>query len=110
MRQLIACLTFFASAAFASPASAETLDEVTTRGIVARVQGFQMEMDFTPDNRFTAMNGRFRGVWRIDGDRLCTIDDGQPVERCTVYPPGKRSGDTFEVTNHMGMVITVQIK
>lgn len=110
MRRLIGCLTFLASAAFAPAAVADTLDEVTTRGIVAQVGGFQMEMDFTPDNRFTALNGRFRGVWRIDGDRLCTIDDGQTVERCTVYPRGKTSGDTFEVTNHMGMVITVRIK
>lgn len=109
MRRQIACLVFFAIASFASAADAETLDEVTTRGIVARAFGIELNMDFTPDNRFTAMNGRFTGVWRIDGDRLCTIDDGQTVENCTTYPQGKRSGDTFEVTNHAGMVITVRI-
>jgi hypothetical protein len=45
---------------------------------------------------------------RIDGDRLCTATNGNP-ENCLVYPKGKNSGDSFEVTGAQGSA-TAEIK
>jgi hypothetical protein len=47
------------------------------------------------------MDGAITGKWRIDGEKLCATTDATP-EDCVVYPKGKKSGDTFEVTGAMG--------
>ena len=38
------------------------------------------------------------GEWRIDGDKLCTLNDMNPTESCIAYPTGKKPGDEFKVT------------
>ena len=54
------------------------------------------------------MDGAVTGKWRIDGEKLCTSTDATP-EECVVYPAGKKSGDSFEVTGAQGTA-TVKIK
>lgn len=87
----------------AAPAFADTLQEVTAKGIVmkATVQGMDLELAITykPDNTYTTnvMGQAINGKWRIDGDKLCTVSDMNPTEACTAYPAGKASGDEFEV-------------
>lgn len=98
-----------AVAALAAPALAGTLEEVTTKGIVLNVQGMDIDVDYTPDGKFTAMGGEITGEWRIDGDKLCTKSNFQPEESCTDYPKDKKSGDTFEVQGAQGPV-TIRIK
>ena len=102
-------LTAAALAALATPALAGTLEEVTTKGIVLNVQGMDIDVDYTPDGKFTAMGGEITGEWRIDGDKLCTKSNFQPEESCTQYPKGKKSGDTFEVQGAQGPV-SIRIK
>jgi hypothetical protein len=94
----------------ASPALAQTttLQEVTTKGIVLDIQGFLVDVDYKPDGTFSAMDGAATGKWRIDGEKLCTSTDATP-EECVVYPTGKKSGDSFEVTGAQGTAI-VKIK
>ena len=48
------------------------------------------------------MGGQVTGTWRIDGDKLCTSSNYDPNESCVVYPKGKKSGDSFEVTSAQG--------
>src|SRR5262245_55471771 len=61
----------------ARSASAETLDEVTTKGIVMTIGTFDLDITFTPDGKFIANDGMLKGKWRVDGDKLCTMgDDG----------------------------------
>ncbi len=91
----------FASPAFAQTAS-DTLKEVTTRGIVLSAGGFEIDVTYTPDGKFTAMDGAVTGTWRIDGDKLCTTSNFAPDEECVTYPAGKKSGDTFEVVGGQG--------
>jgi len=98
-----------ALAAFAAPAFADTLKEVTTRGIVLTVQGMDIDVVYTPDGKFTAAEGAVTGTWRIDGDKLCTTSNFAPDEECTVYPKDKKSGDTFELTGPAGTA-TIRIK
>lgn len=90
-------------------AAADTLDDVTTHGIVATVSGFDVDVSFSADHRFTMLNGVFVGVWRIDGTRLCLTGDNDHVEKCTDYPTGKHSGDTFQVQGDNGPM-TVHIR
>lgn len=97
-------LTAAALLALATPALAGTLEEVTTKGIILNVQGMDIDVDYTPDGKFTAMDGQVTGEWRIDGDKLCTKSTVQPEESCTEYPKDKKSGDSFEVQGAQGPV------
>jgi hypothetical protein len=95
--------------ALATPALADTLQEVTTKGIVLTVQGMDIDVTYTPDGKFTAMDGQVTGTWRIDGDKLCTSSNFDPNETCVAYPHDKKSGDTFDVTGPAGTA-TIRIK
>jgi len=95
--------------AFATPAAADTLQEVTTKGIVLSVQGMDIDVKYTPDGKFTAMDGQVTGEWRIDGPKLCTKSNFEPAEQCVEYPKDKKSGDSFEVTGPQGPA-TIKIK
>jgi hypothetical protein len=96
-----AALSVFALAA-AGPAFADTLDEVTTKGIVLHLDTGDIDIAYTPDGKFTAMDGQVTGQWRIDGDKLCTSSNFDPEETCAPYPHDKKSGDTFDVTGPRG--------
>ena len=106
MRALLAAV---AAAAFATPALADTLQEVTTKGIILTVQGMDIDVKYTPDGKFTAMDGQVTGEWRIDGDKLCTKSNFDPNETCVAYPKDKKSGDTFDLTGPQGTA-TIKIK
>src|SRR5687768_12735899 len=99
MRSLIAAAVL---AILASPAFAGTLEEVTTRGITLNIQGMDIDVKYTPDGKFTALDGQVTGEWRIDGDKLCTKSNFEPEEQCIAYPKDKKSGDSFELTGPQG--------
>lgn len=100
-RPILAALAL-GGAVLALPAVAGTLEEVTTKGIVLDVQGMQIDVTYTPDGKFTALEGQVTGTWRIDGAKLCTTSNFEPQEQCVEYPADKKSGDTFEVTGPQG--------
>lgn len=93
----------------AAPAFADTLKEVTTKGIVLTAGGMDIDVAYTPDGKFTAMDGAVTGTWRIDGEKLCTTSNFSPDEECVAYPVGKKSGDSFEVVGGQGPA-TIRIK
>ncbi|MBU1378424.1 MAG: hypothetical protein KKE02_05930 [Alphaproteobacteria bacterium] len=107
MRHLFAAA--FAVLALATPAAADTLQEVTTKGIILSAQGMDIDVKYTPDGKFTAMDGQVVGEWRIDGDKLCTKSNFDPNEQCVAYPKDKKSGDSFEITSPQGTA-TIKIK
>lgn len=106
MRRLLIAAAILA---LATPAVADTLQEVTTKGCILSVQGMDIDVTYTPDGKFTAMNGQVTGTWRIDGDKLCTTSNFEPTEQCVEYPKGKTSGDSFDVTGPQGTA-TIRIK
>jgi hypothetical protein len=104
--------------ALGAPAIAQeqtTLQYVTTKGTVikADMQGTALElpMKYAADGTYTtnAMGQELKGKWRIDGDKLCTVNDMNPSETCVAYPAGKKPGDEFKVTNPMLGEVTVKI-
>lgn len=105
------------AAAAIAPVLAEeptTLQNVTTRGITMKVYGLEFPVTYAPDGTFVGgpAGQETKGVWRIDGERLCTKSQTS-AEVCAVYPAGKKSGDLFEVPGAMGPamgVITVRIR
>jgi opacity protein-like surface antigen len=107
MRLLLAAAA--ALLALATPAAADTIDEMISKGIVLVVEGMEIEVTYTPDGKFTAMGGQVVGDWRKDGDKLCTSSNFDPNETCIEYPKGKKAGDSFEVTGPMGSA-TIRIK
>jgi hypothetical protein len=107
MRKLI--LTAVASLALAAPAAAGTLEEVVSHGIILTVQGMDIDVKYTPDGKFTAMDGQVTGTWKIDGDKMCTTSNFDPNETCAVYPKDKKSGDSFDLEGPQG-VATIKIK
>jgi hypothetical protein len=90
-------------------AHADTLKEVTTKGVVLNIGGMDVDVAYTPDGKFTAMEGQVTGTWRIDGETLCVTSNFQPQESCTLYPRDKKSGDAFDLTTDQGTV-TIRIK
>ena len=82
--------------------ASDTLKEVTTKGVVLSAGGFEIDVAYTPDGKFTAAEGAVFGTWRIDGEKLCTTSNFAPDEECVAYPTGKKSGDTFEVVGGQG--------
>jgi hypothetical protein len=110
MRKLMIGGVALAMSAMASaPAFADTLSEVIKHGITLSIQGMDIDVSYTQDGKFTAMEGQVTGTWKIQGDKLCTTSNFQPVETCTAYPKDKKSGDTFDMTNDQG-TLTVTIK
>ena len=111
MRHRTAFITLAVAAGLllAPPAFAETLEQVTTHGIVLSVQGTDIDVTYTPDGKFTAMDGQVTGAWRIDGAKLCTSSNFSPEEQCVAYPLDKTSGDSFEVVGPDGAA-TIKIK
>jgi hypothetical protein len=107
MRRLLAAAALVL--AFATPTAADTLQEVTTKGIILTIQGMDIDVKYTPDGKFTAMDGQVTGEWRIDGDKLCTTPNFDPAEQCVEYPKDKKSGDTFDLTGPQGAA-TIKIK
>jgi hypothetical protein len=108
MRSLFLAAT--AALAFAAaPALADTLQELTTHGMVLTVQGMDIDVTYTPDGKFSALDGQVTGTWRIDGDKLCTTSNVDPTEQCVAYPHDKKSGDSFEVTGPQGSAM-IKIK
>ncbi|MBI1339874.1 hypothetical protein GC169_06650 [bacterium] len=101
MRKLLIASAFAFAAA---PAFADTLQEITTKGVILIVQGMEIPVNYNADNTFSGevMGQAFVGKWRIDGDKLCTVSDMQPEEQCTAYPAGKKSGDQFDLEGPMG--------
>ncbi|HEY8573490.1 hypothetical protein [Phenylobacterium sp.] len=106
MRILLAAA---AALAIATPGAAGTLQEITTKGMVLVVEGMEIDVKYTPDGKFTAMDGQVTGTWRIDGDKMCTTSNFDPNESCIEYPKDKKAGDSFEVQGPMGTA-TIRIK
>jgi hypothetical protein len=98
------------AAALAVPAFADTLTEITTKGIILKIQGMEIPIMYNADGSFEgeALGMPFAGKWAIKDAKLCTSSDMQPEERCTAYPEGKKSGDEFDVESEMGP-ITIKI-
>ncbi len=93
--------------AMATGGLAGTLSEVIAHGVVLTIGSADIPITFAPDGKFTANDGQITGVWRIDGDQLCTITNPSTTETCVAYPPDKKSGDTFDLPAGDG---TVKIK
>ena len=106
MRILLAAA---AIAALSTPAFADTIEEVVKNGIVLNIQGMDIEVTYTADGKFTAMDGQVTGTWKRDGDKMCTSSNFDPNETCAEYPKDKKSGDSFEVTGPQGSA-TIKIK
>jgi hypothetical protein len=91
----------------ATPVLASTLTEVTTHGIILTIGDMAIPVTYSPDGKFSAMDGQVTGTWRIEGEKLCTSSTVDPTETCVAYPKDKKSGDTFELEGPDG---SVQIK
>lgn len=96
--------------AFAQVPNADTYKEVIGRGIVINAGASEIDASFSPDGRLSAVVlQKSKAAWRIDGDKLCTTPDETMIESCLAYPPGKKSGDAFEIEAPGGRV-TIRIK
>jgi hypothetical protein len=96
----------------AAPAVAQektTLEWLTTKGSILKVAGAEIPVTYTPDGKFTAMDGQVTGTWKIVGETLCVTTNFDPAESCTLYPAGKKPGDEFEVVSPQGAAM-VQIQ
>jgi hypothetical protein len=105
----LAVVVLSAAPAMGQAANADTYNAVIARGVVIVAPEMEIDVTFTPDGKFTAFRGMSTGVWRIDGDKLCSTANETLIETCAVYPAGKKSGDTFEV-KAPGSSVTIRIR
>ena len=97
---LLAAVTF---ATIAGPAcAATTLEEVIKHGITMTIGDMDIVVTYTPDGKFTALDGQITGTWKIDGEKLCTTSNFDPSESCAVYPKDKKPGDSFDMSGPGG--------
>jgi hypothetical protein len=106
----MAAAAALAPLALATPGHASTLTEVTGHGIILSIGGTDIAVTYTPDGKLSAMDGAVTGVWRIDGDKLCTQTNTDPAEMCAVYPKDKKSGDTFMLATPTGDEVQIKIR
>lgn len=95
----------------AAPAFAQektTLQHMVEKGIVVKFPGFDLDVFYLPDGKFSAMGDTVTGAWRIKGEALCAKAAADPADACTLYPAGKKPGDSFEIEGPSGQV-TIQI-
>lgn len=109
MRNLVIAAVAFAGLVDATPALADTLTEVISHGIVLTLGDMDIAVTYTPDHKFSAMDGQVTGAWRIDADKLCTSSNVDPNETCVAYPTDKKSGDSF-VLDTPGGGVQVKIR
>jgi hypothetical protein len=105
----LAAVVVLAAPATAQAANADTYKAVIAHGVVIVTPEMEIDVTFTPEGKFTAFRGTSTGVWRIDGDKLCSTANETLIETCAVYPAGKKSGDTFEV-KAPGSSVTIRIR
>jgi hypothetical protein len=102
MRRLM--IAAAAMSLMATPVLASTLTEVVAHGIILTIGDMDIPVTYTPDGKFSAMDGAVTGTWKIDGDKMCTTSTADPNETCVEYPKDKKSGDTFDLTGPQGSV------
>ena len=102
MRKLIIASAL--AVGLAAPAVADTLEAVTTKGVVLTVMDMEIPVTYAADGTYTAdaLGQTINGQWRIEGKSLCSSNDMQPEETCQEYPEGKGPGDSFDLEGPMG--------
>lgn len=115
---LIASAVSFSAVALAqtvTPSPAPSMANDTQKLAIANGIGYDLsgqtgDITFTKDGNFTGPG--FAGTYKVDGDKICLTSDAlgdQPI--CTVYPAGKKAGETFDTTSTMGDIkITINSK
>jgi transcription elongation GreA/GreB family factor len=88
----------------APPANADTYAAILRHGVVIETADLEIDVHFNSDGTFRALGGLSKGVWKIVGDKLCSTPDETLIETCAAYPPGKKSGDRFELDAPGGRV------
>ena len=73
----------------------DTLKAVIQKGVTMSVMGFQGDMTYTADGKYSGFDGMATGTYTVDGSKMCTTSDMGTL--CVTYPDGKKSGDTFTV-------------
>src|SRR5262245_60005295 len=91
---LLAGSAFTAVAQTAKPAN-DTIKAMLEKGVVMSIMGFDGEITYTPDGKWSGFDGMASGTYKVDGDKMCTTSD--MGEACVNYPAGKKSGDKFTV-------------
>jgi hypothetical protein len=108
MRQLLVVGFAFLPAAPCYAQETTTLQYILAKGVVihADLYGRPVDMgvtynpDGTSTTKIVGAGGRgadLAGKWRIDGDKLCTVNAMNPQENCFDIPAGKKPGDTLKV-------------
>jgi len=110
----VALVLTLAAPAVAEPqnapaANADTYREVVAHGVVIVTPDLEIDVNFSADGKFVALGGLSKGVWHIDGEKMCSTPGETMIESCGVYPAGKKSGDAFEIEGPGGRV-TIRIK
>jgi hypothetical protein len=98
----LGALALFVGAA--APALADTYSEIIAHGLVLTLGDMDIAVTYTPDGKFTAMDGQITGTWKVDGDKLCTSSNMDPNVTCVAYPKDKKSGDSFMLDTPAGSI------
>lgn len=90
-----------------------TVQAVLTNGVVIHdtMAGLPVDIGVTYHSDGTSAlhivgprgNGRdISGTWRLDGEKVCSTNQLNPIESCVAIPPDKKPGDSFVVATPRG--------
>jgi hypothetical protein len=108
---LLSLLSTIAAPSFAQDAT--TIQTILAKGVVIHqtigATPVEMHVTYNPDGT-SVMNivgpggkgAELPGKWRVDGEKVCTSNQLNPVENCFDIPPGKKPGDSFTVMTARG--------
>lgn len=101
MRKLTAAAVLLALMA-AAPARAGTPEEIAAHGMIVTIGDMDVDLTFTPDGKYSGLDGALTGTWKIDGEKLCTSSNFDPTVVCMAFPKDRKSGDVFDLTSPQG--------
>ena len=120
MRRLLVMAGLLALSAPAFAQTTTTLQNILAKGVVIHgdLYGHPVDMattynpDGTSNTHVVGAGGKgvdLAGKWRIDGDKLCTVNAANPAENCFDIPAGKNPGDVMKVTTPAMGEVTLTI-
>lgn len=101
---LLAALPVATGPAFAQAAASDTVKTVIEKGATFDMMGQAYVFAARADGSYADGQGQVAGKYRADGANLCVTPGTYPQERCFAFPPGKKSGDSFEAMSDSGPV------
>lgn len=113
LRMMALATAMIAAPALAQTAPSDTISEMISKGVTINVaqMGITGDVAYKADGTFSGFDGQYEGTYKVDGAKLCLTAAAVGQDNtCIEYPTGKKSGDTFKVSDPAVGELEITIK